>query len=264
MSKYTTEIRFICETSAGLIESVGFNSVNDIIQKAIPNIFNFDFPIFDESYRNVLCTKILKHYYTREIAFETVGLWKLKLETKLNEIMPYYNELYKSETFEYNPLHDTDYKREHTLSKSGNNLRTDNLTGERTDNLTRTEEDNRKTETTVDSDSIDKFSDTPQGAISDLKNSKYLTNATIDELDSTTIQQNSGKDTVKNTGSQTNTNTGTVKNDFDSTDEYTEYVVGKMNSNKSYASIIQEYRKSLLNIDMMIINELSDLFFLLW
>lgn len=71
MSKYTTEVRFICETAAGLTESSGGDSVNSIIQKAAPIIFNFPFPIFDENYRNVLEQKILKHYYTREIAFET-------------------------------------------------------------------------------------------------------------------------------------------------------------------------------------------------
>ena len=54
------------------------------------------FPIFDENYRSVLETKILRHYYTREIGFETVGLWKHYLKTKLNEIMPKYNKLYEA------------------------------------------------------------------------------------------------------------------------------------------------------------------------
>ena len=62
MSKYTTEVRFICETLAGYDESQGYNKVEDIIADARPKIFDFDFPIFDESYRNVLETKIIKHY----------------------------------------------------------------------------------------------------------------------------------------------------------------------------------------------------------
>ena len=96
MSKYTTELRYICEMYAGGV-SKGYDDVNTVIQAAIPKVFSFDFPIFDEAYRNVLCTKILKHYYTREIAAETVGLWKLWLDAKLNEIMPYYNQLYKTQ-----------------------------------------------------------------------------------------------------------------------------------------------------------------------
>ncbi len=108
MSKYTTELRFICESESGLTESKGFNSIQDILEEAAPKIFNFDFPIFDENYRLPLEIKILRHYYTREICEETVGLWKLRLQNKLNLIMPYYNQLYQSELYEFNPLYDTD------------------------------------------------------------------------------------------------------------------------------------------------------------
>ena len=111
MSKYTTEVRFICENAAGLRNSDGYASINAVLDLAAPKVFNFDFPIFDESYRNVLCKKILKHYYTREICEETVGLWKLRLDTRMNEVMPYFNQLYKSELLEFNPLYDFDYTR---------------------------------------------------------------------------------------------------------------------------------------------------------
>ena len=53
MSKYTTEIRFICETFAGLDASVGLTQVNDVISKAREKIFDFSYPIFDEKYRGV-------------------------------------------------------------------------------------------------------------------------------------------------------------------------------------------------------------------
>ncbi len=108
MSKYTTELRFICETNAGLVESEGYNSINDILERCRENIFNFDFPIFDEAYRPVIEKKILKHYYTREIATETVGLWKHYLDMRLNEIMPYYNKLYETELLHFNPFYDVD------------------------------------------------------------------------------------------------------------------------------------------------------------
>lgn len=57
-SKYTTEVRFICEQYAGVNESQGYSNVDDIVQKALPKIFDFNFPIFDENYRNVLCKKL--------------------------------------------------------------------------------------------------------------------------------------------------------------------------------------------------------------
>lgn len=49
MSKYTTEVRFICESEAGLKKSGGYNSVDDIITIASPKIFSFNYPIFDSS-----------------------------------------------------------------------------------------------------------------------------------------------------------------------------------------------------------------------
>lgn len=134
MSKYTTEIRFICEDAAGYDESKGYADVDEIISKSIDKIFSFDFPLFDGQYRDVLCTKILRHYYTREIGFETVGLWRLKLQTKLNEIMPYYNQLYLSELLKFNPLYDVDLKTTHVGGKNSETDRTNNTNREDTRN----------------------------------------------------------------------------------------------------------------------------------
>lgn len=123
MSEYTTELRFICESKAGCMQSVGYNSINDVLRKAAPQIFNFDYPIFDELYRLPLEIKILRHYYTREISEETVGLWQLRLEDKMNEIMPYYNQLYDSARLRFNPFHDTDYKFIHQGKSDSNKNR---------------------------------------------------------------------------------------------------------------------------------------------
>ncbi len=108
MSKYTTELRFICENEYNG-ESSGFNEINKILTTVAPKIFNFDFPIFDEEYRVPLEVKILRTYYTREICEETVGLWKLRLQNKLCNIMPYYNQLYKSALLEFDVFKDVDY-----------------------------------------------------------------------------------------------------------------------------------------------------------
>lgn len=129
MSKYTTEVRYICEKAAGYDESKGYSDIDKIISDSIDNIFSFNFPIFDESYRNVICSKILKHYYTREIGFETVGLWKLKLDTKLNEIMPFYNQLYNSELIKFNPLYDVDLQTTHVGDKNSETSKEESKTG---------------------------------------------------------------------------------------------------------------------------------------
>lgn len=108
MSKYTTEVRFICENAYNN-ENSGFTSIDTILNTVAPKIFNFDFPIFDEQYRIPLETKILRTYYTREICEETVGLWKLRLQNKLCNIMPYYNQLYESAKLKFDVFKDVDY-----------------------------------------------------------------------------------------------------------------------------------------------------------
>lgn len=271
MSAYTTQVRFICEAEAGLKKSVGYDDVNTVIQNAIPKIFNFSWPIFDESYRNVLETKILKHYYTREIGLETYGLWKLKLDTKLNEIMPYYNQLYKSALLEFNPLYDVDITRNHTGKKTGTEALKGNvdINGQvLVDNHgnVNTTDDTTVANTTT-SENIDKFSATPQGAIDNLRNEKYLTNARMVNDTNTSNGTTTGKtDTSTDSTTDTTTNTTTTTNNsttINNTEDYLETVKGKQGT-QSYASLIMEFRETFLNIDMMVIEDLGELFMNIW
>ena len=132
MSKYTTELRYICEQFAGLDESVGYNDIDEVIEGSRDKIFDFPYPIFDNEYKPGLEKKIIEHYYTREISEETVGLWKLRLRAKMNEIMPYYNKLYESELLEFNPLYTHDItvdgeshsKNERDLTEKSDNTNT--------------------------------------------------------------------------------------------------------------------------------------------
>lgn len=239
MSRYTTEVRFICETLAGYDMSKGYGKVSEIINNSWDKIFDFDFPIFDENYRPVLCKKILRHYYTREIAFETIGLWKLKLEDKMNIIMPYYNKYYLSENINFNPLNDTDYTVQSTRDTSGEG-------GETGAALT-----TYGKSTTRNNTRYDLFSDTPQGALTGVNNETYLTNA--EKITDNGGGSTSGTDRV-------DTERGT---NFSNTDEYVEHIAGKRSS-VTYSKLIQEFRETFLNIDKKVIDELNDLFFGLW
>lgn len=227
MSKYTTQVRFICESVSGHTDSVGFDDVDSVIEGAIPHIFDFDFPIFDENYREVIETKILRHYYTREIGLETYGLWKLKLQTKLNEIMPYYNKLYQSELYTYNPLYDVDMTTTNVGQRTGE--RTDLNSGEISDSRSRantieengTTVDERKnafdgtresenSESNVntsestgsrDTQSRDMYSDTPQGSLTGVDTNAYLTN----------FRKILGDDSTNEVGHSTGVTSGTQK-----------------------------------------------------
>lgn len=136
MSKFTTEVRFICENAAGYDESQGYDKVEEIIETAAPKIFG-NFPIYDENYRLPLEIKILRHFYTREICEETVGLWKLRLMDRMNVIMPFYNKLYNSELLKFNPFYDVDLTRDYKRADAGSTADTskENVVGNEKKNL---------------------------------------------------------------------------------------------------------------------------------
>lgn len=292
MSKYTTEVRYICEMKSGYnCDELKSHTVDDIINNSRHLIFNFEYPIFDSSYKPTLENKILKHYYTREISAETFGLWQLWLNARMNEIMPKYNKLYKAERdILGKELKNIDVKinslRTDDLLKESNYLRTDKLKETRdltrTDNLHETSDSTRTdnlTRTNSHNDTDKKrFSDTPQGSMqfADVDNGNvWLT--TYERNDNTGGYTNNDSGTVRNAGSINNTGTvkngGTIDNTGTQANDGTEANTGTQNNDttesgyrgqKIYAELISAYADKVLNIDVMIINDLSNLFFGLW
>lgn len=329
----------LCRTIAGEKYCLEYPQVNSIIEKARPSVFSFEYPIFNPDYKATLEHKIMRHYYMQEIGLETVGQWKLKLEDKLNLIMPYYNQLYESAQLKIEPFNDVDYKRENstntsvTESSKGQTVNTGNTTNVSNENYTedttntgntenvtnengKTSSDNRSesksTGQVISSNGSDhthvstheetkRYSDTPQGGLAGLYNDRYLTSAEVNnssDRDTDTTNENH-KSTTSNTESTTNSTSGTsekntkitglhseldkmsgqrVKNDRStSSDEqhtqlngenstttsFIERIYGKTNS-KSYASLLNELRDTFINIDLMVIEELSDLFMSVW
>lgn len=279
MSKYTTEVRFICESKSGLEMPGGSGDVDNIIANSWNKIFTSKAPFFDEEYRSVLCQKILKHYYLREICCETVGIWTLWMNTRLEEIMPYYNQLYESAKIEFNPMHDVNLTRNHERNVKGTSkedgTRTDNTTGNRTltgnRNTDSTGSGTRNTTSGSDETKRDLYSDTPQGAITGLENENYLTNARkiTDNVNGT---GNEETNTTENTGtdySETEDTTSKVDGvtsnteSSNTTEDYLETIAGKQGT-ESFSSLLNKFRETFLNIDMQVIEEFSDLFFGLW
>ena len=200
MSKYTTTIKVLKD-----------------------NNFNFgldSYPIFDENYRETLNNNILNHYLMNEIGFETAELFKFYLNQKMNEIMPYYNELYKVQK-----------------KLIDENLLLNNV------NLTETLHGSNKTETSSTSQSLSNgknlYQDTPQGQISqtDIDNQSWATNLTLNK--------NKIEDESNATGNGTN--------------EYLKTIIGN-NGGKFNIDVLNDIKNNLLNIDMMIINDLNELF----
>lgn len=286
MSKYTTEIRYICEHLCGLDESKGYNDVDTIIEQSRTKIFNFSYPIFDETYRSVLETKILKHFYTREIGEETVGLWKLRLNRKLNEIMPYYNKLYETGVEDLNPFLSTDMKTERSTvggtnrnideGVKGDSTRT-NVSANSSDSTSKNKVNSRglADNGTVDNTKhTDLYSDTPQGQLVGVDEETYLTNArkvedkslgnhhtyTLDIGDSTTENQN--HDVLTQRSSDNSNTTRSTSEDVNSTERYVEHTYGY--NGILPIDVLKKYRDLIWNIDLMIIDDLEPLFMQLW
>lgn len=259
MSKYTTEVRFICESKSGLEVSGGGSDVDKIIANSWDKIFTSKVPFFDEEYRSILCKKILKHYYLREICCETVGVWILWVNTRLEEIMPYYNQLYNSAKIKFNPMHDVDLTREHKRTEnetaSGNRDTTNNITT----NVTSNETTNRTTNN--NENKKDLYSDTPQGALTSVENETYLTNARMitDSVNGTDVVD------VNNTEKNYSDSSGKEEtaSNVNTTENYLETLVGKQGT-ESFSNLLKQFRETFLNIDVMVIEEFSDLFFKLW
>ena len=76
------------------------------------------YPIFDENYRTPLNAKIVEHFYFREIGQETPALFRRFLNRKMNEIMPFYNQLYKSALLDFDPFNNYDMRTEGRDRKS--------------------------------------------------------------------------------------------------------------------------------------------------
>lgn len=279
MSKYTTEVRYICEKECGLTESVGLSDVDKIISESWNKIFTTSTPFFDETYRAIICKKILKHYYMREIGCEVVGLWKLWMNTRLEEIMPYYNKLYESVNLEFNPLYDTDITTTHNRKENNTGETTEKHNSETGTNAIKNGTANSNAQTQLDRNlnilenntQRNLFSDTPQGALTGIESETYLTDARK-ITDNNNKSDNENANTRQNTSNDysdiENTNSS-IKNEtngnsiYNTTEDYITHVIGKQ-TGKSFSSMIIEYRNSLINVDMMLIDEFADLFMCLF
>lgn len=266
-----------CESLKDISETLYFKQTGIIstnpsivIPVAAKSIFDFDYELFDETYKNIFESKIIKHYYFRNICTDSYDKWKLWLNSKLNEIMPYYNQLYRSATLELNPLYNFVIDVEHKDS-GGDTL--ESLTKSNKDGSIGETKQNQKSEskngedvtnTNTTNKNINKYNDTPQGRLDDIESGKYLTEATI--VNDTNTGTNTIKYGSKNDIEYKEVTTGknvenevTNKNDKLVTDrQYTEKVMGRKDA--SGADLLLKFRETFLNIDMMIIEELNELF----
>ena len=203
MSKYTLELRYIYEDENY-------------------KLFDFPYNLYDNDLKPWFEEKFFQHFMFYEIGFDTIGMFKQRLMSKLNDIFPYYKQLYETEIrskgidFMLNKDLKESYVRELTSNSNSNqesNVTSNSLltAGQLTPSLI------------ANSQKIDKFMDTAQ----------------------------------KDNSSSSSTSSG--ESNGNSKEEYTLTSQGNIGITSS-AELLTKWRETLLNIDLMIFEECNDLF----
>jgi hypothetical protein len=211
MSNYTTELRKIDER---------------LIDDALSH-----YPIFSEDYRSTLNSKIKTHFWFNEIGHETVDIFLFQLKVKMNEIMPYYNQMYESELTKRDPFLTVRMTSKNTSTGS---TRTTGESSEQGSSTSSTDAKSRAVQ-----------SETPQVMLSG--NGDYATGA----ADSTSLTG------VKSSSSGSGSQSSTSSSDGSGS-------ASQEGFSGSMASLIQAHRDAIVNVDMMVIAQLEPLFMLVW
>lgn len=203
--------------------------------------------------RNELNTKILNFYRFREIGQETVGRWLFELENALNEIMPYYNQLFYSADQDFNPIYNVDYVKNIDRDKKDSTVGTQNSQSNTSSSGTDSSSNEEYTKNVN--------SKTPQDLLD-------ISNTGIDSI-SYADDANWGKASGSTSG--TNSTTGSSSSNGSNS------VIGKENEGivettlgnygvVSAQDLIMKYRETILNIEQLIINDkrIAELFMLIY
>lgn len=218
-------------------------------------------PKYDDNYsiiptRKQINEKLLNHYKYREIGFETVGRFLDELEITMNEIMPYYYQLFKSADILNgidDPFGNVDIKEifeQETTGKSSTD--SNNKTSSST-------ESSAESDSNVNSKSIG--SQTPNGILDvgtkNIDGVTYGDEASWNESISNSKDSSEGSSESSSEGSSESTSEGTLKHTFTK--------VGNQGVN-TYAHDLKELRETFLNIEMQIIEDpkIKELFMLVY
>lgn len=208
MSKYTLEI-------------------NQIVNDLDFNLFDFDYNLYDNELKSAFEQKFIDHFYFYEIGLTPIARFKKALQIKLNDIYPYFKQLYQTEL----RCNDIDFM----LNKDLKEQYTRELTGNSSVNQSST--------STSNDTSLNINNDTPQNKIDDLD--QFMTSAS------------------KNTDNSTMNSSGTNSAENNSTETYSLVSQGNIGVTSS-AELLEKWRNVLINIDQLIFEECNDLFMLIY
>ena len=179
-------------------------------------IFDFDYPLTSNIDKESFECMILNRFMMRRIGYETVTAFKLQLEVKLNAIMPMYNKLFDS-------INGWDlFNDGERVTRTNSSTDVNNTTGSAT--------------SSDSSNSDQRYSDTPQNALSDVSSGEYVTDYRKNTDSSSSQSSTTGSSTTNSNGTET-----IIRTPYDKMSIYKEFIENR----KSIYTLIFEELDSL-------------------
>ena len=235
--------------------------IRQLTDNPLIGLFTFDYNFYSDNPKDKeeFEKLFIQWYYFREIGFETPERFKLKLQAKLNMIMPYYRQLALTEWDKVRTVEQMMTSKNlketstHEQSITGNNESSSNGQSNQsgksssTQHQSTTNTQNGKSSNLSDGVSQASLEDgylTSTSSVDD-KGEQTLAGATTDNTEVKSSQNTSGTNNQVLTESTTFTSEGDI-------------------GIQTPAYAITEWRKVLININQMIIEECNDLFMKLY
>lgn len=212
--------------------------VQNLANSSRNKIFDFDYPLSTHITKEDFECMILNKFIMRRIGYDTVTAFKIALMVKLNEIMPVYNKLFDA-LDGWNLFTDgEEYSR--ILEETKQEATTDNATISSTSaNVTTSSSSNT---------SDRRFSDTPENALSDVRDGNYVTNYNYD------TDTSSDSINVQGNNNSTNNASGTMSGNNRVVESTTRTPADKI-------KIYNEFIENKNNIYSLIFKDLDSLFY---
>ena len=247
--------------------------IRQMIDNPLIGLFTFDYDFYSDDIKDKeeFETLFIQWYYFREIGFETPERFKLKLQAKLNLIMPYYRQLAMTEWDKVRSVEQMMTSKnlkettEHKQSIEGSNESESNATSSNNQSDSMNQSTTSSGTNTTSSSSNDKQSSLADGVAQATLSTGYLSgvgestnnsNASVSSNDESNVS-NSSQGTAKQNGKTSGSNKQEL------TESTTFSSVGDIGI-QTPAYAITEWRKVLININQMIIDDCNELFMKLY
>lgn len=227
--------------------------LNELLNDERIGVFTFDYAFYspNPSDKQTFERTFTDTYYFHEIGFETPERFKKHLQARLDLIMPYYQQLALTE---WNKVRTTEQMMtSKNLTETTTHEQT--VSGSQSSNLTATGESTGNNQSTSTQNTT---IDNKQSQLADGVSQASLAEGYLTGVNNST-SSGTGTDTITSSQNQTSEQSGTTTNEQTISDITTFTSNGDIGI-QTPAYAITEWRKVIININQMIIEECKDLF----